>query len=84
MSGTLDAYRQGGYEICESAEIEEGFEKIAIFADLSGEPRHAARQLPSGAWTSKLGEHVDIEHDEVAAVGGVFYGEPAVYMRRKA
>ncbi|MGC2374069.1 MAG: hypothetical protein WA484_09365 [Solirubrobacteraceae bacterium] len=84
MSGVIDAYVQTGYEVCDSLAVEESFEKIAIFADLAGEPRHAARQLPSGWWTSKLGDHVDIEHAEVGVVGGELYGEPIVYMRRPA
>jgi hypothetical protein len=83
MTGVINAYVQAGYEVCDSSTLEPGFEKIAIFADASGDPRHAARQLPSGAWTSKLGEHVDIEHKDVDAVGGILYGEPAVYMRRR-
>jgi hypothetical protein len=82
MTGVVDAYTMTGYEPCESSDIEEGFEKIAIFADAYGEPRHAARQLPAGGWASKLGDHVDIEHDNLAAVGGEFYGEPVVFMRR--
>lgn len=82
MSGVIHAYEMSGFEVCDSANVEDGFEKIAIFADNSGDPRHAARQLPSGGWTSKLGEHVDIEHAELDLVGGVWYGEPAVYMRR--
>jgi hypothetical protein len=82
MNGVLDAYAMVGYERCESPDAEEGFEKIAIFADASGEPRHAARRLPTGGWTSKLGDHVDIEHDNLAAVGGALYGEPAVFMKR--
>ncbi len=82
MSGVIDAYLQSGYEICESGELEPGVEKIAIFSDSAGDPRHAARQLPSGAWTSKLGDHVDIEHTDVNAVGGLLYGEATVYMGR--
>jgi hypothetical protein len=81
LSGVIDAYRITGFEQCETADLEQGYEKIAIFV-VGGDPRHAARQLPNGAWTSKLGEHVDIEHAEVTSVGGEFYGEPAVYMRR--
>jgi hypothetical protein len=82
MNGVLDAYVMTGYERCESPDAEDGFEKIAIFADASGDPRHAARQLPTGSWASKLGDHVDIEHDNLAAVGGDLYGEPAVFMKR--
>jgi hypothetical protein len=82
LSGTIEAYAQVGFEVCESIDLEDGKEKIVIFTDSAGEPRHAARQLPSGAWTSKLGVHVDIEHADVAAVGGLLYGEPAVFMSR--
>jgi hypothetical protein len=82
LSGTIDAYVRVGFEVCESADLEDGIEKIAIFTDSAGEPRHAARQLPSGSWTSKLGNHVDIEHGDVKAVGGLMYGEPTVFMSR--
>ena len=44
-----------GYEICDNAETETGFEKVAIYTDITGRPTHAARQLQSGFWTSKLG-----------------------------
>jgi len=78
----LAAYVQEGFTVCPSGALELGFEKIAIFVDDAGEPRHAARQLTSGAWTSKLGPNVDIEHRDVQAVGGLVYGEPQVFMRR--
>ena len=84
LSGVVDAYMMSGFEVCDSADVEEGFEKITIFVGDTGDPRHAARQLPSGRWTSKLGDHVDIEHAELDLVGGAWYGEPAVYMRRAA
>lgn len=71
---TLDAfvvaYEQLGYELCSSAELEEGFEKIALYVDSMGEPSHAARQLPHGSWTSKLGEWEDIEHRTLEALEG--------------
>jgi hypothetical protein len=82
MSGVIAAYEACGYEVCASADAEEGFDKIAVFTDATGEPTHAARQLATGSWTSKLGDHVDIEHDDVAAVGGGLYGEPSLFMRR--
>lgn len=74
MSGVAAAYAEIGYEPCESEEFEPGCKKIAVFADASGEPRHAARQLPTGAWASKLGDHVVIEHDDLRAVGGAHRG----------
>jgi hypothetical protein len=80
---TLDAFRQAfatlGYVVCNDDLVEGGFEKIALFA-LSGSPKHAARQLPSGRWTSKLGPMEDIEH-ELHDVGMV-YGSVVLLMKR--
>jgi hypothetical protein len=56
------AFASLGYTICESDDVESGYEKIALFAAVDGRPTHAARQLPSGRWTSKLGKAEDIEH----------------------
>ncbi len=55
-------FESQGFERCETEDAEAGFEKIALFAE-SGYFTHVARQLPSGRWTSKLGNDVDIEHD---------------------
>ena len=44
-----------GYVVCSSEDLEPGWEKVALFAETLGRPTHAARQLPSGRWTSKLG-----------------------------
>jgi hypothetical protein len=78
------AYQQIGYEVCASAELEAGFEKIALYLDAAGVPAHAARQLPSGAWTSKLGSWEDIEHPTLDALAGrdAGYGSPNVILRR--
>ena len=51
-----------GFERCDDDALEPDSEKIAIFAE-DGYFTHVARQLPSGRWTSKLGNDVDIEHD---------------------
>jgi hypothetical protein len=56
-------------------------EKIAIFADATGSPTHAARQLTSGRWTSKLGEAEDIEH-ELRAIEGDIYGTVVAILKR--
>lgn len=60
--------------------LENGFEKIAIFHEKE-EWMHAARQLPSGAWTSKLGKHQDIEHVSAKALVGGDYGELHVVLK---
>src|SRR5437899_678198 len=44
-----------GYEACDAADLEPGFEKVVLYVDAAGVPTHVARQLPSGRWTSKLG-----------------------------
>lgn len=82
LDGVIDAYVKEGFERCDDHLPEGGFVKIAIFLDAVGEPRHAARQLVDGTWTSKLGGHIDVWHEKVEAVGGLMYGEPQVYMRR--
>jgi hypothetical protein len=69
-----------GYAVCDSEQLEAGFEKIAIFA-LAGSPKHAARQLPNGRWTSKLGHHEDIEH-ALHDLTGMIYGSVIVVMKR--
>lgn len=69
-----------GYAPCIGEELELGFEKVALFAN-GGIPTHAARQLPSGRWTSKLGLREDIEHD-LHALSGEEYGTAVLFMKR--
>ena len=73
-----------GYRECATADLEPGFEKVAIFTK-DGLPKHAARQLPNGHWTSKLGEWQDIEHQHLNAVGSnaSIYGNVALLLRRR-
>lgn len=75
------AFESIGYEVCDSADFESQFERVAVF-ELDGQPAHAARQLPDGAWTSKCGKDVDILHD-LQALEGSLYGVVAVILRRK-
>jgi hypothetical protein len=83
---TLPAFRSAfatrGYTECENGTLEPGQEKIAFYADSTGCPTHAARQLPHGRWTSKLGEWEDIEH-ELTQLEGEVYGFVAGYMKRR-
>lgn len=86
MEHTLAAYKGAfeaiGYEACSSGDLEQGYGKVALFADSLGFPTHAARQLPDGRWTSKLGKLVDIIHTSVDDVGGGLYGEVVAFLRR--
>lgn len=73
----IEAFRSIGYEECISTDIEEGFEKVAVF-----EVAHAARQLPDGRWASKLGVSEDIEHNDLGSIEGGCYGRVISVMRR--
>lgn len=75
------AYATIGYARCNDGTLEPGFEKIALFVGSNGKWSHAARQLPSGRWTSKMGKAHDIEHDLPTMSGGA-YGTIWAYMRR--
>src|SRR5262249_2669542 len=65
------AFATLGFQVCDSGEPEAGSEKVAVFADPQGVPTHAARQLPGGRWTSKLGEADDIDHELTDLEGDV-------------
>jgi hypothetical protein len=81
---TLAAFAQAfatlGYTACPDPALEAGWEKVAIFT-LNDDPTHAARQLSTGRWTSKLGPDDDIEH-ELEGLVGPAYGTVAIILRR--
>ncbi len=77
----IQAYALLGYEKCDDASSEVGFEKIAIFAGPDGEPTHAALQSNDGWWTSKLGQSGDIRH-RLESLEGTAYGRMVVCLRR--
>jgi hypothetical protein len=81
----MRAYETLGYGLCFDGSLEKGLEKIAIFGKgPKGEelPTHAALQLESGEWTSKLGPFEDVRHKTVDAVNGPTYGKVICYMSR--
>jgi hypothetical protein len=82
---TLEAFRDAFatlcYVVCEHAELEPGFEKIALFAEEDGTPTHAARQLRDGTWTSKLGMSEDIQH-ALEDLTGTLYGSVVLVLKR--
>ena len=83
LSSFVAAYATKGYEPTDSFDAEKGYEKVAIFVDDQGVPKHAAKQLPNGRWTSKLGEEWDIEHRTLAGLSGKIYGNPKQALRRR-
>ena len=78
----LSLFALAGYVTCENGELEEGLEKIAIYATEEGEPQHIARQLVSGSWTSKLGGLQDITHQSLEAIETTTYGAARYFMKR--
>jgi hypothetical protein len=82
LKAFIAVYEILGYTVCLNAGYEEGFEKAAIYVDSNGKPTHAARQLNSGRWTSKLGKLEDIEHNTLNNLSGSQYGTVAIIMKR--
>ena len=84
---TVAAFQQAfeslGCAVCDDAQPEPGFEKIALFANEQGVPLHAARQHDNGRYRSKIGELEDIEHD-LHDLEGVEYGSVVLIMKRSA
>ncbi len=81
MDAFVAALTLAGFEPCDRGDLEPGHEKVCFYA-VKGDPQHAARQLPSGEWSSKVGEDVDITHT-LAGLAGDFYGSPTVFMKRE-
>jgi hypothetical protein len=83
VDGFIAAFMTLGYEPCNDGDPEPGFEKLAIYVDGNGDPSHMARSLPSGKWTSKVGQILeDIEHPTAEEICGKTYGSIARFMKR--
>jgi len=82
IEGWISAFHVLAYKPCDDESLEDGYEKIAIYA-LDGLPKHVARQLESGTWTSKLGNDEDISHNTLEALEGEFYGKVVLLMKRQ-
>ena len=57
----VKAFATLGYAPAQGEMLEGAYDRVALYTN-DGRVTHAARQLPSGRWTSKLGYDVDIEH----------------------
>jgi hypothetical protein len=81
---TIDAYAKAfefkRYAVCQNGSLEDGYEKVAIFA-LNGIPKHAALQLDEFCWTSKLGKAEDISH-QLRDIEGNLYGQVSCFMKK--
>ena len=76
----VEAFAGLGYIPAADDSLEPGFEKIALYA-VGSSPKHAARQLPNGRWTSKLGPLEDVEH-QLDALVGAWYGTVVRILKR--
>lgn len=84
----IAAYATRGYSECSHGRLEVRYEKIAIYVHPdTKKANHAAKQLPFGRWTSKLGELEDIEHATLAQLeSGAHletYGFAVRFVRRR-
>ncbi len=83
---TVDAFiklfEKLGYSKCGDGSFEKGLVKVAIFVDNNNKPTHAARQLITGQWTSKLGREFDIHHTIPSMENGK-YGKAGQYLQKK-
>ena len=80
------AYEKQGYKLCFNDSLQAGVEKIAIFGhkqlDGIAVPTHAALQLESGEWSSKLGIFEDVRHKSLDDANGPAYGKMICCMSR--
>ncbi len=81
IENLLAALAAVGFNTCSDGAPETGFEKIAVYATPT-EYTHTAKLLPTGKWSSKLGEDVLIEHDTPEDVAGGAYGTIFQFMKR--
>lgn len=79
----VEAFATEGYRRCRSGRLSRRYEKIVLFVDGNNKPTHAARLLPTGVWTSKLGEDEDIEHKTLRCIEGSAYGRAKLFFKKK-
>jgi len=86
VSAFIRAFETVGYMPCGDDSRQVGVEKIVLFAVREAGfviPTHAARQLDTGQWTSKMGTLEDITHLTCDCVGGQAYGDPIQFLARQ-
>ena len=83
MESLKEAFAGLGYEQCDDSNVEEGYQKVALYG-FQGRFEHAAVQMSNGRWCSKMGQGPIIEHSSPESLSGGPYGDAAAYMRRVA
>lgn len=81
LDGWTKIFTDQGYELTDKREIEEGFEKVAIYVDLEDLlPSHVA--ISDGrVWKSKIGRLQDIEHATLDLLEGDRFWEYGIVER---
>lgn len=74
-------FKSLGYEECDDDKLESGFERVVLYCK-GTKWMHAARQIETGEWTSKLGIKWDIAHKSPEALCD-YYGPIHCYMKRQ-
>jgi hypothetical protein len=84
IAAFIEAFSTLGYQVCDDSTLEIGFQKIAIYANAQNIPRHVARQLSNGEWTSKIGQYEDIQHRSLSSLSGdsPAYGQVVQIMKK--
>ncbi len=86
VSALVAAFATLGYTPCTDGRLVPDVEKVAVYVKVRSdrepaEVTHAARQLSNGRWTSRIGGHVDVEHD-LDDLRGETYGHPLYFLAR--
>lgn len=72
-----------GYIEESDSQVEPGWDKVAFYVDDDDMPQHFAKQLDDGRWSSKLGDLIDVEHDNLECLVGPLYGHIGPILKRK-
>ena len=80
----ISVFENQGYMICDTFEHEDGYIKVALYADANKNRwTHAARERRNGNWTSKLGPSVDIQHGTPYTIESEIYGKVYCFMKKE-
>jgi len=73
VDALVQVFQAEGFQLSDNPALEVRFEKVAIYGR-GHEYTHAARQLPDGTWTSKIGFLQDIVHATLDVLMSKEYG----------
>ena len=81
LDNFIELFRLRKFELCDDGSFENGYIKIAIFCNSNG-VTHAARQLPNGLWSSKLGPFFSVLHT-IESISNGEYGDVTRFMKKE-